>query len=119
MATDLLHPRADGGGSLGTASYRYANLFLSGSLTDGTNSKTVAQIVAHIDGDHPHVGHVDKAGDTLTGELVVEDVTVQDGFKIYGNTAKTAWIQFVDDSSGGRWEFWNLDKHSGDPILEV
>jgi len=69
MATKPVHPRADGEGTLGTAVRRWLTLYLSGDLSDGTNEKSVQEIVDHIDAANPHSGHVDKSGDSMTGSL--------------------------------------------------
>lgn len=46
--------------SLGTSTNKWTNLYLSGNLSDGTNSKTIAQIATHIDDSNIHVTSANK-----------------------------------------------------------
>jgi len=59
MATKNIVPRADGEGNIGTQLKNwfkgwFKNLFVSGNITDGTNSTTVASIKDAVDRKHTH-----------------------------------------------------------------
>ncbi len=57
--------------NLGSSTNLWTNLFLSGNLTDGTNSTTIANITSHIGNSNIHVTSADKTN--WNGK--VDDVT--------------------------------------------
>ena len=60
MATRNIVPRATGEGNIGTSAKNwlkgwFASIFVSGNITDGTKTKTIANIADHIDSSsNPH-----------------------------------------------------------------
>jgi hypothetical protein len=52
MATKNIVPRADAEGGIGTALKRWLNVFISGVLSDGTNTATVANLKSAVDLKH-------------------------------------------------------------------
>lgn len=53
-STWFFRPGYDNKADLGTSVVRWKNLYLSGTLSDGTNSIAVADIVSKADSDHTH-----------------------------------------------------------------
>lgn len=104
----------DGARDLGTEEKRWRHARISGNITDGTNTVTVAQALAaytesslsatHRAAAAPHSGHVNAAGDTITGDMLFAD-----GVKIQSKAAGHYMI-----CTGTKWEWYINDIKVGE-----
>ena len=62
--------------NLGSSTYKWSNLFLSGNLSDGTNSTTISAIKTHLDNSTIHVTSANKtAWNGKVADVKVTEVT--------------------------------------------
>lgn len=61
-----LYSVINGDFSLGTSNNKWNNLYLSGNLTDGTNSVSVAQIASGIGGTYRHIIYIEGSAADIT-----------------------------------------------------
>ena len=121
MATKSIEPRADGEGSIGSTAYRWATAFISGILSNGTESKTIKQIADHIDASAPHTGHPDLSDDpfVIPNETQVPNLLVGDEGIIWLRSDKSAYITIDEQSNGDcHIQFWDTNRDAVNPIFE-
>jgi len=121
MATKSIEPRADDEGSIGSIAYRWATAFITGILSNGTESKTIKEIADHIDATAPHTGHPDLSDDPfiIPNETRVPSLRIGADGKIYfGATDKHYFIVDEQSNGDGILQYWDTNRDAVRPIFE-
>ena len=103
MTTPAIEPRADTEGSIGSASYRWGDVFTSGDLSDGTNAVSPAEAKAGYDhsvltSGNPHSVTYTEAGADQAGTAAAA-VASHEGLYDHTEIGNAATIQSVAVSS--------------------
>jgi len=103
MTTPNIEPRADTEGSIGSATYRWGDLFTSGDLSDGTNAVSPAEAKAGYDhsvltSGNPHSVTYAEAGADQAGTAAAA-VASHEGLYDHTEIGNAATIQGVDVSA--------------------